>query len=550
MAVNQATNRLIMRNVSSLKTLLTTLLVSSLAWVAQAQFTAVDINNPIAVGSTVTNLPAVGSYTIVGGGTEFWGDTDQGHYAYYNQTADFDVRVRAISLTPANRWTKAGIRLAESLDPQTEAIFVYTQPADVPSTDGSGNGANFTATGWRTKRDAGNGGQGGNNETGSGFAPNYPNAWLRMSRVANIVNTYRSGDGATWNLIDSHNLDAVAPGNRWFDHPIPSAALVGLAVSGHNENTSFPTNSIAEFRDFGSPSNAIAISTHPVSVNRVVGQTATFSSSPAGGSDFAVVQWFTNGVPIPGANSVSYTTPVLTLADNGLVFTMGASNTVDASVALSSGATLTVVDAPQLASGTTLNNPVAIYLTFSRAMNSTALNPANYSVNNGVTVSAAVFTTPASNVVKITTTTLAANTTYQVTVSAVQDLAGTAIFPDPSTVNVSHAVSFGGISLRRYDGSGDFPTVKNKILNCDTPQRVNSNLPTFEYGTNPQINTTDGDTENYGAILNGFYVPATTGNHVFGFAADDNAELWLSTDANPANKVLLSQQTSWNKASM
>ena len=536
-----------MRNASKLKTLLSTLLVSSLTWAAQAQFTTVDINAPVGVGSTVTN-PGTGSYTIVGGGTEFWGDTDQGHYAHYNQTADFDVRVRAISLTPANRWTKAGIRLAESLDPQTEAIFVYTQPANVPSTDGSGNGANGTATGWRTKRDAGNGAQGGNNETGSGFAPNYPNAWLRMSRVANIVNTYRSDNGATWNLIDSHNLDAVAPPNRWFDHPIPSAALVGLAISGHNENIAFPVTSTAEFRDFGSPSNAIAISTHPVSVNRVVAQTATFASSPAGGSDFAVVQWFRNGTPIGGANSVTYTTPALTLADNGVVFTMGASNTVDASVALSSGATLTVVDAPQLASGTTLNNPVAVYLTFTRAMNGTALDPANYTVNNGVTVSAAVFTTPASNVVKITTTTLAANTTYQVSISAVQDLAGTAIFPDPSTVNVSHTVGFGGITLRRYDGSGDFPTVKNKILTCVTPDRYSASLPTFEYGTNPQINSTDGNTENYGAIVNGLYVPATTGNHVFGFAADDQAELWLSTDANPANKVLLSQQTSWNGA--
>ena len=532
---------------SKLKTLLATLLVGSMTWAAQAQFTTVDINAPVGVGSTVTNPGVVGSYTIVGGGTEFWGDTDQGHYAYYNQTADFDVRVRAISLTPANRWTKAGIRLAESLDPQTEAIFVYTQPAGVPTTDGSGNGANFTATGWRTKRDAGNGAQGGNNETGSGFAPNYPNAWLRMSRVANIVNTYRSGDGATWNLIDSHNLDAVAPPNRWFDHPIPSAALVGLAVSGHNENIAFPVTSTAEFRDFGSPSNTVAITSSPADRTTVVGLTSTFSFGHAGGFDFLAIQWRTNGVAIPGATSATYTTPALTLADSGVTYSVVASNAFDSSTATSAGAVLTVVAAPQLVSATTLNNPTAIYLTFTRQMDgTTVLNPANYTVNNGVTVSGVTLWGPGSNGVKIAVTTLAANTTYTVTVSGVQDSDGSTIFPNPANINVSHAVSFGTITMRRYDGDGSFTVVKDKINNCVTPQRVNRNLPTFEYGTDPANNNGgDGNTDNYGAILNGVFVATVTGNHTFGLAADDNAELWLSTDANPANKVLLTSIGSW-----
>ncbi len=538
-----------MQIASKIKTLFATLLVGSMTWATQAQFTAVDINAPVGVGSTVTNPGVVGSYTIVGGGTEFWGDTDQGHYAYYNQTGDFDVRVRAISLTPANRWTKAGIRLAESLDPQTEAIFVYTQPADVTTTDGSGNGANFTATGWRTKRDAGNGVQGGNNETGSGFAPNYPNAWIRMQRVANIVNTYRSGDGATWNQIDSHNLDAVAPPNRWFDHPIPSAALVGLAVSGHNENIAFPVTSTAQFRDFGSPSNAVAITSNPTDRTNVVGQTSTFSFGHAGGFDFLSIQWRTNGVDIPGATGATYTTPALTVANSGVTYSVVASNAFDSSTATSAGALLTVVAAPQLIAATTLNNPNGIYLTFDRQMDgTTVLNPANYAVNNGVTVSGVTLWGAGSNGVKLAVSTLAANTTYTVTVSGVQDSVGSVIFPNPATINVAHAVNYGGITLRRYDGSGDFAIVKNKIATCVTPDRFNPNLPTLEYGTNPQINSPDGNTEQYGAIVNGLYVPGETGNHVFGFAADDNAELWLSTDANPANKVLISQQTSWNGA--
>ncbi|GAA5484209.1 PA14 domain-containing protein [Haloferula sargassicola] len=43
--------------------------------------------------------------------------------------------------------------------------------------------------------------------------------------------------------------------------------------------------------------------------------------------------------------------------------------------------------------------------------------------------------------------------------------------------------------------------------------------------------------DNYGQKLSGYLVPDETGNHVFWTSADDASELWLSTDANPANKV-------------
>jgi hypothetical protein len=57
-----------------------------------------------------------------------------------------------------------------------------------------------------------------------------------------------------------------------------------------------------------------------------------------------------------------------------------------------------------------------------------------------------------------------------------------------------------------------------------------TNLPTLEYNN-------VGD--NYGARLRGYICAPTTGNYTFYIAGDDQAGLFLSTDANPANKVLV-----------
>lgn len=43
--------------------------------------------------------------------------------------------------------------------------------------------------------------------------------------------------------------------------------------------------------------------------------------------------------------------------------------------------------------------------------------------------------------------------------------------------------------------------------------------------------------DNYGARIRGYVCPPETGNYYFWIASDNNSELWLSTDANPANKV-------------
>jgi hypothetical protein len=51
--------------------------------------------------------------------------------------------------------------------------------------------------------------------------------------------------------------------------------------------------------------------------------------------------------------------------------------------------------------------------------------------------------------------------------------------------------------------------------------------------------------DNYGSRLRGWLFPPATGNYTFWIATDDAGQLWLSTDADPANKVLIASVSGW-----
>jgi hypothetical protein len=54
--------------------------------------------------------------------------------------------------------------------------------------------------------------------------------------------------------------------------------------------------------------------------------------------------------------------------------------------------------------------------------------------------------------------------------------------------------------------------------------------------------------DNYTQRISGFFTPAETGTYVFFLAADDDADLFLSTDDNPANKKLIAQESGWSQS--
>ncbi len=54
--------------------------------------------------------------------------------------------------------------------------------------------------------------------------------------------------------------------------------------------------------------------------------------------------------------------------------------------------------------------------------------------------------------------------------------------------------------------------------------------------------------DNYGTRVRGFICPPMSGNYRFWISSDDNGELWLSTDDDPANKQLIANVPGWSSS--
>ena len=109
------------------------------------------------------------------------------------------------------------------------------------------------------------------------------------------------------------------------------------------------------------------------------------------------------------------------------------------------------------------------------------------------------------------------------------------------------ATAAGSISVRQYQGIGggfnnlitsskfpDSPDFEERVGYLEWPQSGDINVK-------PAGNVQD----NYGVQLIGFLHPPASGDYQFAIASDDNSQLWLSTDENPANRVLIAKESGW-----
>lgn len=96
----------------------------------------------------------------------------------------------------------------------------------------------------------------------------------------------------------------------------------------------------------------------------------------------------------------------------------------------------------------------------------------------------------------------------------------------------------GGTAVADLTGNAKFP---------NSPD-ITDYVPYFELYATGDINTPPaGDIyNNSGAQIVGYFYPPSTGDYIFYLSADDGANLYLSTDANPANKKLIAQESGWS----
>lgn len=70
--------------------------------------------------------------------------------------------------------------------------------------------------------------------------------------------------------------------------------------------------------------------------------------------------------------------------------------------------------------------------------------------------------------------------------------------------------------------------------------------PDLVTAVGPAFETPSNIRDNYTQRVSGFFIPAETAAYVFFIAGDDDSDLYLSTDENPANKKLIAQETGWS----
>jgi hypothetical protein len=224
------------------------------------------------------SVTANGGYVITAQGSDFWNTYDAGNFAWEMKTNDFDVVVRGVSQGHSHASAKAGLMVRESLFESSRNWAVVNNPApDATSTVGGNNVECNT-------RDGLGGGVTRSWKSAGNTPPMYPNAWLRLKRVGDVLTAYASSNKVDWIQLGTYDTATNQAGGA-----LLAEVYLGICTTAHgNDATIVPPlpppflwyNS-AEYADYTSsfvpaaPAAQMTITTSGGNIN--------ISWSPAGG---------------------------------------------------------------------------------------------------------------------------------------------------------------------------------------------------------------------------------------------------------------------------
>jgi len=234
-----------------------------------------------------------------------------------------------------------------------------------------------------------------------------------------------------------------------------------------------------------------------------------------GGDNFAVTYQTTNEIADPNW-PITFTNGVLSrMTNGGLVLITTPTTTINFSLqptntSISQGSSATI---------------------YSRASTDSELTPKYQWYRNGALVPGATgsaissgITTPANN----------GDTFYVVATTAEANLSVTS---SVVTLTVISAVFERGWATVEFWQPGSRGAIENGSAGAPT---YSTTSPGFEASLN-------GETGNgYGRRISGYFIPPSTDDYVFFVTADDDADLWVSTNNLPSGKRLVAQETSWS----
>jgi len=177
---------------------------------AAGPLTDADIGLPLPTdaGSASYNS-STGVWTIAGGGTDIWGNTDQFNFASTTVSGNATLTAEVTSLSDTDPWAKAGLMFRDGSAVGAANVAVVATP---------GNGVSFQ---WRTTA---------NGASNYADIPGVPAptasapVWLELVRNGNVFTASYSTNGTTYTTVGSQTIT------------LDTALLAGLAVTAHNDN--------------------------------------------------------------------------------------------------------------------------------------------------------------------------------------------------------------------------------------------------------------------------------------------------------------------------
>ena len=290
---------------------------------------------------------------------------------------------------------------------------------------------------------------------------------------------------------------------------------------------------------------APTITTPPASVTVAEHGSNTFTVAVDGTAPFTF-QWTDNNADVPGETGSTYAMSNIPYTENNHQIRVRVSNPANVAGVTSAAATLTVIrdtTPPTVlrANANTAGNQITVV--FSEAVSDTALDFANYAIDQGISFWS--ITRIDDSRILLYTSDMPGGQTYTLSIHGVQDTA----LPTGNTMAATQVTfrsslyQVGSLVHKKYlnmgDGANDQTLFGDPRYNGSPDRQELVSMWEYPAGGVYRDQTTEPDgaaNRNYMDTVEGYFTPATSGDYVFYIAGADNVWLYLSTDSDPANK--------------
>ena len=254
-------------------------------------------------------------------------------------------------------------------------------------------------------------------------------------------------------------------------------------------------------------------------------------SVPGGNQDGISGEYFTGTVTVPAVPALSASVSV------------AAGNSMDpkATVTLNVTDGATTLDAASvvISLGGTALDSTAAEGTWSKSFSIVTQSGKTHSISAGTgAIEAGTEYTVSATFKDSAGETTTHEATFTIPVWAIYALGTKAPAAAAGSITARELEGVGGVTIAQLLGHASFP---------DSPS-LEEDAGYFEWPQSGDIDVKpEGNVkDNYAVHMIGFLHPPATGDYQFAIAADDNAQLWLSTDENPINRQLIATEPQWN----